>query len=85
MKAQVNLSQVLQGGLAALVGWLFKTVDNVIAFGSLISVSQAKSYQLVNNSNGFWMKSIKSLCFNILDILSIKMYIYILKLEKIGI
>ena len=27
MKAQVNLSQVLQGGLAALVGWLFKTVN----------------------------------------------------------
>ena len=29
MKAQVNLSQILQGGLAALVGWLFKTVNNL--------------------------------------------------------
>ena len=29
MKAQVNLSQVLQGGLAALVGWLFKTFNDL--------------------------------------------------------
>ena len=29
MKAQVNLNQVLQGGLAALVGWLFKTVNDL--------------------------------------------------------
>jgi len=29
MKAQVNFSQVLQGGLAALVGWLFKTVNDL--------------------------------------------------------
>ena len=29
MKAQVKLSQVLQGGLAALVGWLFKTVNDL--------------------------------------------------------
>ena len=29
MKAQVILSQVLQGGLAALVGWLFKTVNDL--------------------------------------------------------
>ena len=29
MKAQVNLSQVLQGGLTALVGWLFKTVNDL--------------------------------------------------------
>ena len=29
MKAQVNLSQILQGGLAALVGWLFKTVNDL--------------------------------------------------------
>ena len=28
-KTQVNLSQVLQGGLAALVGWLFKTVNDL--------------------------------------------------------
>ena len=29
LEAQVNLSQVLQGGLAALVGWLFKTVNDL--------------------------------------------------------
>jgi hypothetical protein len=29
MKQQVNLGQVLQGGLAALVGWLFKTVNDL--------------------------------------------------------
>jgi len=29
MKAQVNLGQILQGGLAALVGWLFRTVQQL--------------------------------------------------------
>ena len=29
MKATINLNQVLQGGLAALVGWLFKTVNDL--------------------------------------------------------
>ena len=29
MKATVNLNQILQGGLAALVGWLFKTVNDL--------------------------------------------------------
>lgn len=29
MKATINLSQILQGGLAALVGWLFKTVNDL--------------------------------------------------------
>ena len=29
MKAQVNLGQILQGGLAALVGRLFKTVNDL--------------------------------------------------------
>ena len=29
MKAQVNLGQILQGGFAALVGWLFKTVNDL--------------------------------------------------------
>ena len=29
MKAQVNLGQILQGGLAALDGWLFKTVNDL--------------------------------------------------------
>jgi hypothetical protein len=29
MKATINLNQILQGGLAALVGWLFKTVNDL--------------------------------------------------------
>lgn len=29
MEAKINLSQILQGGLAALVGWLFKTVNDM--------------------------------------------------------
>ena len=29
MEAKINLSQILQGGLAALVGWLFKTVNDL--------------------------------------------------------
>ena len=29
MKTTINLSQILQGGLAALVGWLFKTVNDL--------------------------------------------------------
>jgi len=29
MEARINLNQVLQGGLAALVGWLFKTVNDL--------------------------------------------------------
>ena len=29
MEAKANLSQIQQGGLAALVGWLFKTVNDL--------------------------------------------------------
>tara|TARA_R100000353_G_C6475278_1_gene187642 strand:+ start:460 stop:672 length:213 start_codon:yes stop_codon:yes gene_type:complete len=29
MKATVNLNQILQGGLAGLVAWLFKTVNDM--------------------------------------------------------
>jgi hypothetical protein len=29
MKATINLNQILQGGIAALVGWLFKTVNDL--------------------------------------------------------
>ena len=29
MEAKINLSQILQGGLAALVGWLFKKVNDL--------------------------------------------------------
>jgi len=29
MEAKINLSQILQGGLAGLVAWLFKTVNDL--------------------------------------------------------
>ena len=29
MEAKINLNQILQGGLAMLVGWLFKTVNDL--------------------------------------------------------
>jgi len=29
MEAKINLNQILQGGLAGLVGWLFKTVNDL--------------------------------------------------------
>lgn len=43
MKAQVNLSQILQGGLAALVGWLFKTVNDL---QQIVAVSQIQIQKL---------------------------------------
>lgn len=43
MKAQVNLSQILQGGLAALVGWLFKTVNDL---QQLVAVSEIQIQKL---------------------------------------
>ena len=45
MKATVNLSQILQGGLAALVGWLFKTVNDLQQEVTALQVE-------VINSNG---------------------------------
>ena len=29
MEAKININQILQGGLAGLVGWLFKTVNDL--------------------------------------------------------
>jgi|TARA_B100001094_G_scaffold327492_1_gene385838 hypothetical protein len=46
MKAQVNLSQILQGGLAALVGWLFKTVNDL---QQLVAVSEIQIQKLEEN------------------------------------
>jgi len=43
MKAQVNLSQILQGGLAALVGWLFKTVNDL---QQIVAVSEIQIQKL---------------------------------------
>ena len=46
MKAQVNLSQILQGGLAALVGWLFKTVNDL---QQLVAISEIQIQKLEEN------------------------------------
>jgi hypothetical protein len=45
VKATINLNQVLQGGLAALVGWLFKTVNDLQQEVTALKVE-------VINSNG---------------------------------
>jgi hypothetical protein len=53
MKAQVNLSQVLQGGLAALVGWLFKTVNDL---QSQVAVYMVQIQKLEENIVGLAMR-----------------------------
>ena len=45
MKAKVDLNQVLQGGLAGLVAWLFKTVNDLQQEVTALQVE-------VINSNG---------------------------------
>jgi len=44
MKAQVNLGQILQGGLAALVAWLFKTVNDMQQQVATLN-AQVQAYQ----------------------------------------
>ena len=44
MEAKVNLSQILQGGLAALVGWLFKTVNDLQQEVAVLK-AQVNAYQ----------------------------------------
>jgi len=44
VKATVNLSQILQGGLAALVGWLFKTVNDMQQQVATLN-AQVQAYQ----------------------------------------
>ena len=50
MKAQVNLGQILQGGLAALVGWLFKTVNDMQQQVATLN-AQVQAYS--DSINGF--------------------------------
>ena len=50
MEAKVNLSQILQGGLAALVGWLFKTVNDMQQEVATLK-AQVIAYQ--DSINGF--------------------------------
>ena len=45
MKATVNLNQILQGGLAGLVAWLFKTVNDLqqeVATVLMVQITDAK-------------------------------------------
>ena len=53
MKAQVNLSQVLQGGLAALVAWLFNTVNTL---QSQVAVYMIQIQKLEENIVGLAMR-----------------------------
>ena len=46
MKATVNLNQVLQGGLAALVAWLFQTVNPL---HSQVTVTMVQIQTITNN------------------------------------
>ena len=50
MKATVNLNQILQGGLAGLVAWLFKTVNDLQQEVATLK-AQVTAYQ--DSFNGF--------------------------------
>ena len=50
MKATVNLNQILQGGLAGLVAWLFKTVNDLQQVVATLK-AQVSAYQ--DSINGF--------------------------------
>jgi|TARA_A100001515_G_scaffold119299_1_gene101889 uncharacterized protein YlxW (UPF0749 family) len=50
MKATVNLNQILQGGLAGLVAWLFKTVNDLQQEVATLK-AQVTAYQ--DSINGF--------------------------------
>jgi uncharacterized protein YlxW (UPF0749 family) len=50
MKATVNLNQILQGGLAGLVAWLFKTVNDLQQEVATLK-AQVIAYQ--DSINGF--------------------------------
>ncbi len=53
MKAQVNLSQVLQAGLAGLVAWLFNTVNTL---QSQVAVYMVQIQKLEENIVGLAMR-----------------------------
>ena len=50
MKATINLNQILQGGLAGLVAWLFKTVNDLQQEVATLK-AQVVAYQ--DSINGF--------------------------------
>lgn len=45
MRAKVDLNQVLQGGLAALVAWLFKTVNDLQQLAAIYQIQIDKLEQ----------------------------------------
>lgn len=47
MKATVNLNQILQGGLAGLVAWLFKTVNDLQQQVAIYNIQIEKLEQVV--------------------------------------
>lgn len=47
MKATVNLNQILQGGLAGLVAWLFKTVNDLQQQVAVYNIQIEKLEQVV--------------------------------------
>jgi len=49
MEAKINLNQVLQGGLAALVGWLFKTVNDLQQEVTALQVEVINANQKVSD------------------------------------
>jgi len=49
MEARINLNQVLQGGLAALVGWLFKTVNDLQQQVTALQVEVINSNNKLND------------------------------------
>ncbi len=53
MKATVNLKQVLQGGLASLVAWLFQTVNQL---QSQVAVYMVQIQKLEENIVGLAMR-----------------------------
>jgi len=50
MEAKININQILQGGLAGLVAWLFKTVNDLQQEVATLK-AQVEAYQ--NSISGF--------------------------------
>ena len=49
MEAKINLNQILQGGLAGLVAWLFKTVNDLQQEVSALKVQVKNSEDSLNS------------------------------------
>ncbi len=49
MEAKINLNQILQGGLAGLVAWLFKTVNDLQQEVTALQVEVINANQKVSD------------------------------------